>query len=130
MAASVTGRKSLPAKLRRDMAVDNLENSVLDSSANGPYAEAPRLAWLSYQREVIDEVEIVLTIAAPAQLSIDGLIGILGRPTPRRNAGPSRMNTAASSSAVRSSVAKRPSQSNSNTERLCGNPIFLQGGMG
>ena len=64
-------QKILPAKLRRDMAVDNLENSVLDSSADGPYAETPRLAWLSYQREVIDEVEIALTIAAPARLSID-----------------------------------------------------------
>ena len=67
----------LPAKLRRDMAVDNLENSVLDSSANGPYAETPRLAWLSYQREVIDEVEIALTIAAPAQLSIAGTLEYL-----------------------------------------------------
>ena len=63
-------QKILPAKLRRDMAVANLENAVLDSSADGPYAEMPRLAWLSYQREVIDDMEIALTIAAPAQLSI------------------------------------------------------------
>ena len=71
-------QKILPAKLRRDMAVDNLENAVLDSSADGPYAEMPRLAWLSYQREVIDDMEIALTIAAPAQLSIAAHRGILG----------------------------------------------------
>ena len=70
-------QKLLPAKLRRDMAVENLETTVLDSSADDPYAETPRLAWLSYQREVIDEVEIALTIAAPAQLSIAGTLEYL-----------------------------------------------------
>ena len=48
----------LPAKLRREMAIPRLEEAVLGASADGPYAEVPRLAWLAYQQKVFQRVNI------------------------------------------------------------------------
>ena len=59
------------AKLRREMTVNMLEEAVLDATGDGPYAEVPRLAWLSYQEEVLDNIDIKLTEAAPATVSTD-----------------------------------------------------------
>ena len=66
-----------PAKLRRGMAVDNLENAILEASADGPYANVPRLAWLAYQQQVLEEVSIELTLAAPSQLLVPGALAYL-----------------------------------------------------
>ena len=70
----------LPAKLRREMAIPRLESAVLDASADGPdgpYAEVPRLAWLAYQQEALEEASIELTLAAPSTVSVDGALAYL-----------------------------------------------------
>ena len=61
----------LPAKLRREMAISQLEEAVLEASADGPYAEVPRLAWLAYQQKAFEGVNIELTQAAPSRVSVD-----------------------------------------------------------
>ncbi len=70
----------LPAKLRREMAIDGLENAVLDAGAygpDGPYAEVPRLAWLAYQQKALEEASIELTLAAPSTVSVDRALAYL-----------------------------------------------------
>ena len=67
----------LPAKLRREMAISRLEEAVLESSAggpDGPYAEVTRLGWVDYQQRVLDGVNIELTTAVPAAVSVDGAV--------------------------------------------------------
>ena len=67
-------KEILPAKLRREMAISKLESTILDASADGPdgpYAEVPRLAWLAYQQEALEEASIELTLAASSTISID-----------------------------------------------------------
>ena len=73
-------KEILPAKLRREMAIPKLENAILDASAegpDGPYAEVPRLAWLAYQQEVLEDVSIELTLAAPSTVSVDRALAYL-----------------------------------------------------
>ena len=65
------------AKLRREMTFNMLEEAVLDATGDGPYAEVPRLAWLSYQEEVLDNIDIKLTEAAPATVSTDRALAYL-----------------------------------------------------
>ena len=65
------------AKLRREMTVDMLEEAVLDATGDGPYAEVPRLAWLSYQEEVLDNIDIELTESAPSTVSTDPALAYL-----------------------------------------------------
>ena len=70
----------LPAKLRREMAILNLEEAILEASAygpDGPHAEAPRLAWLAYQERVFEGLNVELTSAAPSTVSIDGALAYL-----------------------------------------------------
>ena len=67
----------LPAKLRREMAIPRLEEAVLDASAEGPYAEVPRLAWLAYQQNALEEASIELTPAAPSTVSADRVLAYL-----------------------------------------------------
>ena len=64
-------REILPVKLRREMAVLKLQDAVLEASADGPYAEVPRLAWLAYQQRAFEGVNIELTRAAPSRVSAD-----------------------------------------------------------
>ena len=54
-------REILPARLRREKAISQLEEAVLETSADGPYAEVPRLAWLAYQQRAFEGVIIELT---------------------------------------------------------------------
>ena len=61
----------LPARLRREMAISQLEEAVLEASADGPYAEVARLAWLAYQQRAFEGVTIELTSAAPSRVSVD-----------------------------------------------------------
>ena len=61
----------LPAKLRREMAISRLEEAVLEASADSPYADVPRLAWLAYQGRAFEGVNIELTRAAPPTVSVD-----------------------------------------------------------
>lgn len=61
----------LPAKLRREMAISKLEGAVQEASADGPYAEVPRMAWLAYQEEALEGVSIELTRAAPSDVLAD-----------------------------------------------------------
>ena len=61
----------LPARLRREMAISQLEEAVLEASADGPYAEVARLAWLAYQQRAFEGVTIELTRAAPSSVSVD-----------------------------------------------------------
>ena len=71
----------LPAKLRRDMAISRLEEAVLEASADGPdspYANVPRLGWLAYQRQAMEGVNIKLTSAAPATVSVDLAVAYRG----------------------------------------------------
>ena len=73
-------KKILPAKLRREMAITKLESAILEASADGPdgpYAEVPRLAWLAYQQEALEEVSIELTLAAPSTVSVDRALAYL-----------------------------------------------------
>ena len=65
------------AKLRREMTFDNLEEAVLEASGDGPYADVPRLAWLSYQENVLDSIDIELTEAAPSTVSVDRALAYL-----------------------------------------------------
>ena len=67
----------LPAKLRREMAVLRLQDAVLEASADGPYAEVPRLAWLVYQQRAFEGVTIELTRAAPPSVSVDRALAYL-----------------------------------------------------
>ena len=67
----------LPAKLRREMSIPKLEDSVLEASADGPYREVPRLAWLAYQQEVFDGASIKLTDAAPVNADLAGALDYL-----------------------------------------------------
>ena len=70
----------LPAKLRREMAITNLEEALLEAGADGPdgpYAEVPRLAWLAYQQSAFQGVNIDLTRAAPPAASIDRALAYL-----------------------------------------------------
>ena len=70
----------LPAKLRREMAILNLEEAVLEASADGPdgpHADVPRLAWLAYQKRAFEEMNVELTRAAPSTVSIDGALAYL-----------------------------------------------------
>ena len=70
----------LPAKLRREMAILNLEEAILEATAygpDGPYAEVPRLAWLAYQERVFEGLNVELTRAAPSTVSIDGALAYL-----------------------------------------------------
>ena len=67
----------LPAKLRREMAIPNLEEAVLEASADGPHAEVPRLAWLAYQQRAFEGVNIELTSAAPSHVSVDRALAYL-----------------------------------------------------
>ena len=64
-------REILPARLRREMAVLRLQDAVLEASADGPYAEVPRLAWLACQQRAFEGVTIELTRAAPSSVSVD-----------------------------------------------------------
>ena len=61
----------LPARLRRETAISQLEEAVLEASADGPYAEVARLAWLAYQQRAFEGVNIELTRAAPSSVSVD-----------------------------------------------------------
>ena len=70
----------LPAKLRREMAILNLEEAVLEASAygpDGPHADVPRLAWLAYQERAFEGLNVELTRATPPSLSIDGALAYL-----------------------------------------------------
>ncbi len=70
----------LPAKLRREMAILNLKEAILEARADGPdgpYADVPRLAWLAYQERVFEGVNVELTRAAPSTVSIDGALAYL-----------------------------------------------------
>ena len=67
----------LPAKLRREIAVDKLEEAVLEASADGPHEEVPRLAWLAYQQETLDKADIVLTGAGPINADLAGALDYL-----------------------------------------------------
>ncbi len=70
----------LPAKLRREMAILNLKEAILEASADGPdgpYADVPRLAWLAYQERVFEGVTVELTSAAPLTVSIGGALAYL-----------------------------------------------------
>ena len=70
----------LPAKLRREMAIPKLESAIRDTGAygpDGPYAEVPRLAWLAYQQEALEEASIELTLAAPPTVSVDRALAYL-----------------------------------------------------
>ena len=74
-------KEILPAKLRREMAISKLEASVLEASANGPsgpYADVPRLAWVAYQQQAFEGVNIELTRAAPATVSVDRAVAYRG----------------------------------------------------
>ena len=68
-----------PKELRREMAVAMLEEAILDASADGYdlYAEVPRLGWLAYQQEALEEVSIELTLAAPPTVSVDRALAYL-----------------------------------------------------
>ena len=69
-----------PAKLRREMAIPNLEEAVLAASADGPdgpYADVPRLAWLAYQERAFEGLNIELTRAAPSTVSVDRALAYL-----------------------------------------------------
>ena len=73
-------KEILPARLRREMAIPKLESAILDVSADGPdgpYAEVPRLAWLAYQQEALEEASIELTLAAPPTASVDRALAYL-----------------------------------------------------
>ena len=73
-------RQILPEKLRREMAISMLESAILDTGADGPdgpYAEIPRLAWLAYQQEALEQVSIKLTAAAPSTVSADRALAFL-----------------------------------------------------
>ena len=70
----------LPAKLRREMAILKMEEAVLEASADGPdgpHADVPRLAWLAYQEDALEGVNIELTRAAPSTVSVDGALAYL-----------------------------------------------------
>ena len=67
----------LPAKVRREMAISKLEEEVLEASADGPYAEVPRMAWLAYQEEAFEGVGIQLTRAAPPDVMAHGALSYL-----------------------------------------------------
>ena len=70
----------LPAKLRREMAILNLEEAILEATSygpDGPYAEVPRLAWLAYQERVFEGLNVELTLAAPPTVSVDGALAYL-----------------------------------------------------
>ena len=67
----------LPAKVRREMAISKLEEEVLEASADGPYAEVPRMAWLAYQEEAFEGVGIQLTRAAPTDVTAHGALSYL-----------------------------------------------------
>ena len=60
----------VPAKLRRDMAIDRLEEAVLSDSEEGPFADVVRLGWLDYQQQVLTDADIALTEAAPAYIYV------------------------------------------------------------
>ena len=66
-----------PEKLRREMAVAILEEAILDASADGPYAEAPRLGWLAYQQEALNDTDVKLTEVAPLTVSVDRALAYL-----------------------------------------------------
>ena len=69
-----------PAKLRREMAIPNLEEAVLAASADGPdgpYADVPRLAWLAYQERAFEGFNVELTRAAPSTVSVDRALAYL-----------------------------------------------------
>ena len=73
-------REVLPAKLRRELAIPKLESAIVDASADGPdgpYAEVPRLGWLAYQQEALEETSIELTLAAPSTVSVDRALAYL-----------------------------------------------------
>ncbi len=66
-----------PAKLRREMAILKLEEVILAASADGPYADVPRLAWLAYQEEAFEGFNVELTRAAPSTVSVDRALAYL-----------------------------------------------------
>ena len=68
-----------PEKLRREMAVDILEEAIWDASADGDglYAEVPRLGWLAYQQGILSDTDIELTHAAPSTVSVDRALAYL-----------------------------------------------------
>ena len=70
-------REIHPAKLRREMAVSKLEAAVLEASADGPYGEVPRLAWLAYQQRAFEGVNIELTRTSPSTVSVDRALAYL-----------------------------------------------------
>ena len=72
-------REILPAKLRREMAIPKLEKAVFDASADGDglYAEVPRLGWLAYQQQALEDVSVELTLAAPSTVSVDRALAYL-----------------------------------------------------
>ena len=62
------------------MAILKLEEAVLEASADGPdgpHADVPRLAWLAYQEDALEGVNIELTRAAPSTISVDGALAYL-----------------------------------------------------
>ena len=67
-----------PAKLRREMAIQRLEETVIEAEvAGGPYADVPRLAWLSHQQVALEGVNIELTRAAPPPVTVDRALAYL-----------------------------------------------------
>ena len=66
-----------PQTLRREMSVGILQEAVLQASADGPYEDVPRLAWLDYQQAVLENTEIHLTAAAPPTLSVEHALAYL-----------------------------------------------------
>ncbi len=66
-----------PERLRGEMSLAILEETVLNASADGPYADVPRLAWLDYQEDVLENADIQLTGAAPPTLLIEHALAYL-----------------------------------------------------
>ena len=67
----------VPAKLRRDMAIDLLQAAALEASLDGPRADIPRLAWLDYQQQALADADIALTDAAPAHIFLHNTLAYL-----------------------------------------------------
>ena len=66
-----------PAKLRREISTAKLEEAVLEASTEGPYEDVPRLAWLAYRQETLDNANITLTDAAPLGANLAGTLAYL-----------------------------------------------------
>ena len=64
------------------MAISKLESAILDARADGflmvlILSEVPRLAWLAYQQEALEEASIELTLVAPPTASVDRALAYL-----------------------------------------------------